>query len=278
MNAHRSRWLLVGAIGVVVLANVVALAGAAYNRGGTPESTLTLGERELGPTMQSADSEDSALALRLEYQVAGDEPGVKVDWLDAAKLAALGIHAPRPRAPEVRHSMTWVTATHEMLLVLELDGPAYRRAVEQACAPEVARQTMAAAAEPPRPATSEVEARLAESVAHRCTQARERDSRLYVIDVGRDRIALRARYPDRSHYAIVHGTITVSNSVEGGIEQVSAHVGRIEASTIHVPRSRRTAFEGASGGGRGGAAARFSAEIAFGRRLEPWLVDARAAN
>jgi hypothetical protein len=59
---------------------------------------------------------------------------------------------------------------------------------------------------------------------------------------------------------------------------VSANVERIEASTIHVPRSRRTAFEGASGSERGRAEGRFSAEIAFGRRLEPWLVDARAAN
>ena len=32
-------------------------------------------------------------------------------------------------------------------------------------------------------------------------------SRLFIVDAGLDRTRLRQRYPDRAHYAIVHGTI-----------------------------------------------------------------------
>ncbi len=284
MNAGRGRWLLVAALSVVALANVAALAGAAYNRGGTPESTLDLSERELGMGLGSGDAEDSALAVRLEYLVANgadlDSPALPsiVGWLDAAKLAELGIRGPRPRPASVRYPMPWASASHEVLLVLEFDGPAYRQAVENACAPHAAEAAMAAAGVSPRPDRSEVAARLAELGARRCTQARERDSRLFVVDAGRDPTALRARYPDRAHYAIARGMIEVSSRLEGGVAQVSARVGRLQATTIHVPRSLRAVFETASAGDRGRQAGRTAAQLAFGRRLEPWLLEARAVD
>lgn len=109
------------AAAVVVVANLVAIAGVARNRSGEPEAELWLTEREL-PRAPWTD-ESTGVFLRLEW--ARSLPGSKADWpwFDAAKLEALGFDCGHPAdAPDA--------ATHYARLmprnayvVLDLDGP-----------------------------------------------------------------------------------------------------------------------------------------------------------
>ena len=108
---------------------------------------------------------------------------------------------------------------------------------------------------------------------------RERNSRIFVVDAGLDAGALRAQYPDRAHYAIVRGQVEPAYGYRGS----GNHAGRVKQlsiGTIHVPLEMRGVFEGATpdmGDGlevRSPRAVRYDADLAFGRRLEPWLATA----
>ena len=88
-------------LALIVLTNAVALGGVWWNRSATPESALTLSERELGlPWRSLRFAEDSGLSLNLNWRVGDREAGEFVsgytfnggtpEWLDAAHMAALG--------------------------------------------------------------------------------------------------------------------------------------------------------------------------------------------
>jgi hypothetical protein len=88
-------------VGVVILANAVALVGVARNRSGEPEAEVLLTEREL-PFAPWTD-ETTGVFLRLEWQ--RSLPGSKVEtpWLDRAKLESLGFDGSvPPEAPGAR--------------------------------------------------------------------------------------------------------------------------------------------------------------------------------
>jgi hypothetical protein len=258
------RWMLAGGLGLIAVANAIALGGVMYNRSGVPEATLKLSERELGNAYGRIDSENSGLSLPIAYQVTGSarrvhaglpDPG---NWLDRGKLAELGIEPPAARVTTQaeRSFLPWVT--HAVLLVLELDGPAYRAEVERVCAPvDDQKQTGVGPA--------------------MCEHQQQRASRLFVVDAGRDAAELRRRYPDRSAYAIVHGQVSVGRLLVGGRDEVDASVSGLAIDELNVPLRLRAGV-GSDAGRRPGAAAgsTYVATVAFGKRLEPWIVDLAA--
>ncbi len=155
----------------------------------------------------------------------------------------------------------------EVALVLELDGPTYRRALELK--------------------TERTERELAKPVAdkkideQRRTTAREAlewerslSSRLFVVDAGPDPIALRARYPDRTQYAVVRGEVTPV-ALGTAADRAAGRVSGISVSSINVPLRLHNVFADAQMSGYGTAPRTpLEATVAWGRRLEPWLVEA----
>jgi hypothetical protein len=73
-------------VAVVVVANLILLGGAVWNRRGEPESTVTLTERDL--RLVPFGEENSGLAL--ELNVAGSGFGDAPAGLDRGRLAELG--------------------------------------------------------------------------------------------------------------------------------------------------------------------------------------------
>ena len=67
------RKLLLSAVVLLLLTNVVVLAGVAYNRAGEPVVSLELTERELTLVRSyRRTDENSGTALSLQWQVSGD--------------------------------------------------------------------------------------------------------------------------------------------------------------------------------------------------------------
>jgi hypothetical protein len=96
-------------------------------------------------------------------------------------------------------------------------------------------------------------------------QREQRDnSRLFVIDAGIDLQKLRATYPDRTRYAIVHGLIR-PNVVFGQDGRIGGAISELHAEHINVPFNYRQVFE---------TTAPFEVTVAFGKRLEPWIIEA----
>jgi hypothetical protein len=235
MNVTNRRVLLAG-LAIIALTNAVVLGGAAYNRGGEADATLRLSERELRPARLPAAGENSGLALRLNWRVQGGrQPGVvpyefpgldTPKWLDREKMASLGFDVSIPETDADARRAFARELPRDVLLVLELEGPAYEEAVRA---------------------------------------AKAQDTRLFVVDAGLDGAALRAKYPDRSRYAIVRGQVAPASARNRHAADHAGYVSHLSVAAINVPLGFRGAFAGAA----------HETVIAFGKRREPWIVEAR---
>jgi hypothetical protein len=271
------RHTLIAGLALIGLTNAIALGGAAYNRSGEPESTLSLTERELrSPYVWTGRKENSGLALRLQWRVLqGDSRNVGADyspygggmpaWLDAPKMASLGFDAKSSTetTDASRISRYQRQLPRDVLVVLELDGPAYRESLERAAKAAKAMEARNERGEGKKSADELMD------------QESRRNSRLFAVDAGVDRAALRSTFPDRTRYAIVRAQVRPAWSPES--KATAGFIDNVGAAEVNVPLEMRSAFEGvapSSYEGRNGASARFEATLAFGRRLEPWLVSA----
>ena len=278
MKWTRKHFVIAG-VALIAATNAVALLGVAYNRSGAPESTLKLTERELRPSWFDGRRENSGLGMQLKWRVLpaaptsawtyryGGEGGqVPAAFLDAAKMAEFGFDTARP--DRVRHPTKdpGRELSRGALLVLEFDGLAYQKSLA-GVAVEVERLLKLNNAE---------STKLAEEIPIMEAKA---NSRLFVVDAGRDAAALRAKYPDRTKYAIVHGQVRPVGGYQAPAQRHFGYVSGVDAATINVPLEFRPAFAGADQSHDYSLAdiakrARYEAAIAFGQRFEPWLTAA----
>jgi hypothetical protein len=280
MNWSRAHTLGAG-LGLIALTNAVALVGVAYNRGGEPEAALRLTQRELRtPYEWRGNRENSGLALSLVWRVPQEQTagrqfypafaGGRPLWLDQAKMAELGFDTTLPARfwdPRGR-SRFERQLSREVLLVLELDGAAYRRSLELT-AQHLASEEAALAANPGE-RTLAARAKNARDALERETS---RNSRLFVADAGLDAAALRAKYPDRTRYAIVRGQVRPELFER---ENYSGYIAGLSVESINVPFALREIFAGAEKAGELDQPnlAPFEAVVAFGGRFEPWILEA----
>lgn len=287
-------WLLRAGAVVLVLSNAVVLVGVAYNRQTPPDRVLTLTEREVGPefSWMWREGENSGLSLRLQYrtevvqdrglrEIVGDEAFSAygpIAWLNRDKLAALGFDVSRSpsTAGDDRHYERMLG--RNVFLVLELDGPTYARAL-QAARDLVARREGELAAEPEDKKHAERVNRAREILE---SEEHER-TRLFIVDAGLDPAALQHQYPDRFHYAIVHGNVRTYVLREGETAKLYGTVTAVRCDSINVPLEFRTGVPlDSPANSTQIALARpkkkrpFTVQLAVGRSLEPWIVSAHA--
>ena len=289
MKSLRARYLIAGLV-LIGVVNAIVLAGVAWNRQEPAESRLQLSERELGNTYAYWRKDNSSLALRLDYrwssQVNDDHYYLSIS---AEKMAELGFDVPTELNEQtVRRYRRQLD--RDALLVLELNGPAYQR--------EVAL-LVAALGEAQRLQKSVPDSKeLREAAVHAANALdyeQRRASRLLVVDVGRDQQTLRALYPDRQHYAIVHGIVevqasSVASEWTGKGEdprpqsqrwtwQLGGSADTPGVQSLHLPQRWHATFDGlpqqdeSLGGEYTNGQKLFAAEVTFGRRLEPWVVE-----
>lgn len=266
---------------LIVGTNVFVLAGVVYNRSGAPEATLRLSERELAvPYQWGIAKEKSSISLNLTWRVAPPaserharyyEHGWGVArWLTESKLTELGFKFPTSDA--TANALGWRHKEREVYLVLEMDGGDYKDAVF-AARERLAREE-AAVARGERGNTAE----LAKSAREALDRELASSSRLFAIDAGLDAQALRDRYADRSRFAVVAGRVRPTVSGEDGRRQVLGYVRALSIERVNVPLGHLPVFDALGptrNYGREFQPPRFEATVAFGRRLEPWLVSAR---
>jgi hypothetical protein len=160
----------------------------------------------------------------------------------------------------------------DVLLVLELDGPVHARAL-QAARDLLALGEHDIAANPERKESAE---RLRN--AQRAVQREEHAaSRLFIVDAGLDQTALRQRYPDRTHYAIVNGNVRPYVMRDRTSARLYGAVTAVRCESINVPlQFRETVPHDRPAGAENEHP--FILEVAFGTRLEPWIVAGHAGS
>lgn len=279
---------LVAGLALVLTTNAVALVGVAYNRSDEPESTLKLTQRELHlPYEWVFRLENSGISLALQTRVLATQDnnlhgmgrsytgfGNAPSWLDKAKFAALGFDVSEPEDSHRARLRYDKLLPKEALLVLELDGPAYRTALEDAQKylqkEEALLKTNAG--------KKEFEER-AKNAKRELYQEEHIYSRLFVIDAGLDVASLRAKYPDRKRYAIVHGQIQPQLVEYNRKPKLVGYIRGLSVSQINVPALFREIFESIQESAQtneyGVIASPFEVTVAYGKRLEPWMTEAK---
>jgi len=285
MRASPRMYTLIAGLALILSVNAVVLVGVAYNRSGEPESALLLTQRELAPPRPwGFEGENSGIALRLQWRVLREdvyEPSGMVignagfggapDWLNKAKLAALGFDvANLDDTPEDRKRYGKLLPK-DVLLVLELDGPAWRAALERARR-HLEKEEMLLAANGGKE-EFEQRTRLASK---QLLWEEHRNSRLFVIDADLDAQALRAKYPDRSRYAIMRGQVRPQVSEIEKELRLVGYVNDISIDHIHVPLPYRKVLEPmleSAHANQDGSVSPSSYEVSveFGKRFEPWI-------
>ena len=274
----RQRLLMIG-VALVLAVNAFVLLGVAWNRHGSPESRLQLTQRELLLTGNAVNRDDSGLSLRLLWRVAdananatvisyAGRSGVSLPWLDEPHLTALGVDVARLKNGDDSRGKYSTRVQRPILVVIEFDGPAWQLALEQA---RLRAEQQAALLEksPGVPGIAQ-QAKHAQDLL--ATEERS-SSRLFAIDAGTDLAALRARYPDRSHYLILGATLGVQSTYRDRVPKLSGYIERLDITTLHVPHAFRALVESGAGrdGRTGGDGQGYTVTVAVGRRLEPWI-------
>lgn len=270
-------------LGFVLLAatNIVVLSGVAYNRGGIPEALIILTERELQlPSM--VHEENSGLALRLAWRALGRVEDYSYNddwrsplWFDAEKVKELGFTV--NNAPDSGDTERYYQKQlpKEVFIVLEYNGESYREVLQRAeLALEEAKDLYVLDRENKKLRDS---FKTAEK-----NLARERimKTRLFAIDAGRDPQKLREKYPDRTRFIIARGVVRPKYIGENKTKKVAGHITGLSIEKIHVPLRHRQVFDAVLKESRipeenGIRAPRYQVELAYGGRLEPWLVSVR---
>jgi hypothetical protein len=260
----RKHGLLAG-LTLILLANAIALGGVWYNRSGDPDSRLVLSERELPLPDHWQRKENSGVALRLNWRMPSDgDSRSRYLYRHLSEEQMLQLGYSRPVTDNGKR-----LEPREVLVVLELDGPAYKEELRRAQADlEHARKAQRA-----QPRDKELEQRL-KAARTGFDQERNEASRLFAIDVGLDPAVLRQRYPDRRRYAIVRGQVRPWYNHEDGQLKLSGSLRELSIQHINMPWQWRRQFAEAIddryGPDRGKRAA-YQVELSFGRRLEPWV-------
>lgn len=279
-------WTLVAGIALIAITNAVALVGVAWNRSGEPESVLKLTQRELSqPHGFGLDRDGGGLQLSVRWRVLTADPGLAFyadihgtpEWLDELKLVALGFDVSPPPATRRASWRYDRQLPKEALVVLELDGPARQKALERTrdrAAKEAAKGAETGTTGPGTPAQQAAVFLKNEETAN---------SRLFAVDAGPDAQALRAKYPDRTRYAIVQGKVRPYHQSGRGKEaRWTGYIEVIQNAQVNVPLEFRKAVEPARISGQVGPAVQgavpFEVTVAFGKRFEPWVVAAGAGG
>lgn len=257
------RRLAVGGVALIVAVNAFVLAGVAWNRSGEPASQLTLSQRELRlPYAFEVDGERGGRTLALNWRVSrqAEQFYGGAEWLDEAKLRSLGF--------DLSRGAEALYPEREVFVVLELAGPSWEQ--------EVARAQARVDEVMSRDGQREQDARELKSAQEGLAFERERASRLFAIDAGRDAAVLRQRYPDVRRHAIVQGRVRpwVSRLPERTV--MSGTLSALAVSDITVPHALRGGFHGLDRAKLENGKGSFEAEVAWGRRFEPWIGAVRA--
>ncbi len=266
----RNRLIGIG-FATILLTNALVLGNVFYNRIGSPDSQLALSERELTSPWRGQSKENSGVALMLHWRVI---PRIDSDvsynryamdsrspaWLDQQKIQRLGFTAAHSQDETRRPA-----AEKEVILVLELDGTAYQQAVRYA-QNNLTRLTDTLNSEHDKTTDARAKQEQLKNAQHELAEEQSRASRLFVVDAGQNAAELRVRYPDRQRYALMRGLIQEGRQYLENKPQFVGYITQIHSNEIHIPQEFASVT----------TASHYTAQVAFGRKLEPWVVGVTA--
>jgi len=255
------------ALGLILVANAVVLAGVYANRQGQPTSSISLTNREFY-LRSYGRGDDSGVTVQLRWQTP-KAPDTRL--LGPAKLAELGFDS-QPDHDVWARDRYKVISPREAYVVLEYDGPAWQQLLQHR------RAGLDKSLEKAR------DDRARKRLKDNFDRFRQEASRLVLVDVGTNPDVLRQRYPDRARDLIARARIAAYRRSVRDPETkkrswtLYGRVSSLLPSTITVPSAmgdllmatRKTRY-GSRRSMRDGVAV----ALDYGRRYEPWVASVR---
>jgi hypothetical protein len=267
---------LIAGLALIAVTNAVALIGVNYNRSGEPDAVAVLTERELRlPYRHGFLKENSGIALNILWRVGYRAPyrPSRYDriehalWLDKEKLEALGFDLSEPLNSEKARRYYKKMLPRDVYLVLEYDGDMHKQTIEKRKS-ELAEQQALLTNNPEKMDFK----KQVKNARDRLEAEEQFNSRLFVIDAGRDKTVLRGRYPDRTKYLIMAGQVDLhvyESSFKGNIRSLTIKSVNVplDYHSILVPLMDQDNHRKQSEGPR------YRVKLATGQRLEPWVKE-----
>lgn len=272
-----SRGLFALSFILLVATNMVVLYGVASNRSGEPESQITLTERELQLPYRVRE-ENSGLALRLTWRTLGKDENYNIYsnyhspfWLNSQKLKELGFNVDDYLGSGSNKKYFKQPIPKEVFIVLENDGQPYKEAVKRAeLVVEREQKTFTLNPDDKKLRDS------FERAEKRLQRERVAASRLFAINAGLDSTQLRKKYGDRTRFIIVKGLVKPKSYRSKKTNEVVGYISRLSITNIHIPLEYRQIFDTIlaknKSRSRGSGSPRFEVSLAYGNRLEPWIM------
>ncbi len=275
--------VLIAGLATIVLTNVIALGGVAYNRSGEPNAQVTFSEREVNLSYHYGIERDNkgirlnidcrVESVQFDYAYGNQNCWGNPVWLDKDKLLKLGFEF-HPYEKRENYRAYDKSLPKDVYLVLELNGDSYLRAL--AGAESFLTDEQALLLNNPDN----------EKFIQRVKQAQEKleaeqryNSRLFAIDAGISRDELRQRYLERDQYIIVKASIRPEWQFQNKVRVWRGHITSLMVQSINVPLAHQPALADFSRKNRYSEKKqwgnRFEISIAYGKRAEPWMTGAK---
>ena len=280
------KYALIAGVVLILVTNTVALSGIYYNRSGEADSTVTLTERELAlPYRWAFNKENSGLALRLNWNVVGPEEdqdyysyrGRTPHWLDESKLDELGFDIAREKQRRKARQSRRSILPREAFLVLEYDGESYQTLVKRA--ERQMRDKRHLVNRNPKRKEFKRDLKNAKEYVQKLKQS---ETRLIVIDASLDRNALRDKYADRTRYIIVKGQVRMQVSYDDDKKAaiINGYIKGLNVNQINIPKEYRPNIDPLltdnSARYNDNDPPSYVVKVAWGQRLEPWVLEVSA--
>jgi len=267
--------LLLSAFGLLIVSNAFVLAHVAMNRSGESDSEMQLTAREL--QYYGGRSDESGVLLMLRWTNTAPEyptglPGEAPVWFDQKKLEEIGfdlsVPATSPKAARFYENLR----SREVFVALEYEGPAWEAWLKDR-EPRLETQT-SYSPQVTLPDRLEIE--------------RQTTPRLVTVDVARNPVELRRKYPDRNRVMILQALVRAKLEPEQRASLTAPFrpaylrgaITRLAIESINVPQPLSRRLEGQSytpwtydGNRVKIQQPPYSVTLRIGSKYEPWVVD-----
>ncbi len=287
------------AIALLVLVNIVVLAGAARNRSGEPDAVVELTERELPLSAYPAadNRENTGISLRLNWNqypfygkfYRGQGGNSQYDWFDKARLEEIGFDCSMPLTGSKAEIHYEKMLPRKAYAVLEYEGELWQAWLERE------RTGLSDIAERVKKGTAtDKDLKEANNAYERLLKT---SSRLFAVDAGKDPVKLRHQYPDRKRFIITAAKVGLhfARPYYKGTEKkeplkLGGYLSEILVDEIHVPRTMssildailtkagRQAVPVYSYGFMHDQEPSYKVTLYYGKRFEPWVGDVTGSN
>ncbi|PKH60386.1 hypothetical protein CXF83_21755 [Shewanella sp. Choline-02u-19] len=258
------KFLLIGLV-ILIGSNAIALSGVAYNRIGAVTSELTLTERELGlPYNSGMNKENSGILFGMNWRTATRVENAYNGYnsheaeVTQAQLLALGF--------EVPDNEYYGAQSRQLYWALEFDGALHTAEITKA---ELRYQ---AALETYTQQPNENNLRLKDDSLVSLKKEKLTNSRLFFVKAALDYESLAAEFSGQDNMLFVKGLAKPYYNVNNNSYRLLLR--ELLVSNIMVPLEYSEDLSGLSRlGYQDITAPRYTVDIKWGSRLEPWITN-----